>query len=87
MPLYDFRCPECDARFEAQVPYGQCPPCPECASADTERLLSPFVSFTIGLHGGDAKRSDATRAAREEQRSERMANLRARENRELGPKQ
>ncbi|HWF55890.1 MAG TPA: zinc ribbon domain-containing protein [Solirubrobacteraceae bacterium] len=74
MPLYDFHCLACDCRFEAQVPYGELPSCPECGAARTEKLLAPFAGpFTVGVRGYAAKKSDATRAAREEQRAERKA--------------
>jgi putative FmdB family regulatory protein len=74
VPLYDFSCRSCDARFEAQVPYGELPPCPECGAADTERRLTPFAGpFTVGMRGYAARRSNATRQAREQQRAERRA--------------
>jgi putative FmdB family regulatory protein len=77
MPLYDFRCRTCDERFEARVPYGELPPCPACGSEETERSLSPFAGpFTVAPRGTAARRSDATRKAREEQRQERRANRR-----------
>ncbi|MDQ6606576.1 MAG: zinc ribbon domain-containing protein [Actinomycetota bacterium] len=72
MPLYDFKCAACDARFEAQVPYGELPQCPECGAAATERRLTPFAGpFTVGMRGYAARQSDAQRAAREAQRAER----------------
>lgn len=72
MPLYDFRCHDCQERFEANVPYGELPACPACGGAATERLLAPFAGpFTVGMRGYAARQSNATRAAREEQRAER----------------
>jgi len=72
MPLYDFSCPACGARFEARVRYGERPECPECGGSKAERLLSPFAGpFTVGLRGVAARRSNARRQAREEQRRER----------------
>jgi putative FmdB family regulatory protein len=74
VPLYDFRCLSCEYRFEAQVPYGELPACPECAGVETERLLTPFAGpFTVGMRGYMAKQSNAKRAVREEQRAERKA--------------
>jgi putative FmdB family regulatory protein len=74
MPLYDFHCRACQAGFEAQVPYGRTPDCPQCGAGDTERKLSPFAGpFTVGMRGYAARRSNQTRAAREEQRRERRA--------------
>jgi putative FmdB family regulatory protein len=69
MPLYDFRCAECGERFEARVAYDERPPCPACGARGSERLLSSFAGpFTIRPRGREARRSDATRRAREEQR-------------------
>lgn len=74
MPLYDFICRACEESFEAQVPYGEQPACPSCGSERTERRLSGFAGpFTVGLRGHAARRSNATRRAREEQRQERRA--------------
>jgi putative FmdB family regulatory protein len=72
VPLYDFKCAACDARFEAHVPYGDLPPCPACGAAATERQLTPFAGpFTVGMRGYAGRQSNAQRAAREEQRAER----------------
>ena len=79
MPLYDFRCPSCDERFEERVPASETPPCPACGAAGTERVLSAFAGpFTVGLRGAAAKRSNAQRRVREEQRAERRAERDAR---------
>lgn len=72
MPLYDFHCHQCQERFEARAAPDELPGCPACGSAKTERLLSPFAGpFTVAPRGLAARRSNATRAAREEQRLER----------------
>jgi putative FmdB family regulatory protein len=72
MPLYDFRCRACDTRFEERTSAGELAPCPNCGSEQTERLLSPFAGpFTVAPRGLAARRSDATRRVREEQRRER----------------
>jgi putative FmdB family regulatory protein len=72
MPLYDFRCRDCEARFEARTPPGAHAACPDCGSEDTERLLSPFAGpFTVAPRGLAARRSNDTRRVREEQRAER----------------
>lgn len=84
MPLYEFRCTDCQERFEEQIPYGELPACPGCGAAATERVLTPFAGpFTVGMRGYSAKRSDAQRSAREEQRAERKA-LRTEQRREQG---
>lgn len=40
MPLYDFLCTTCGARFEELAFGGETPPCPTCGSAATERQMS-----------------------------------------------
>jgi putative FmdB family regulatory protein len=44
MPIYDYRCPACDERFEelARNP-DVIVACPACGAAETERLLSVFA--------------------------------------------
>lgn len=72
MPLYDFRCHACQARFEARSSPDALPPCPACGAEATERLLSPFAGpFTLAPRGAAARRSNALRRVREEQRAER----------------
>ncbi|HET9102776.1 MAG TPA: zinc ribbon domain-containing protein, partial [Solirubrobacteraceae bacterium] len=74
MPLYDFACPACDARFEALVAIEQVPPCPACGHPGPERLFSPIAAAPkAGLHGGDARRSDSRRRARDAQLREGLA--------------
>ena len=88
MPLYDFRCRSCEARFEARVPADGQAPCPECGAEDTERLLSPFAGpFTVAPRGVAARRSNDQRRVREEQRLERKEErLRQRAERGESPK-
>jgi putative FmdB family regulatory protein len=72
VPLYDFRCRSCGEEFEEFVPASTRPPCPACGAPEAERLLTSFAGpFTVGLRGLAAKRSNATRRVREEQRAER----------------
>lgn len=85
MPLYDFRCIDCDHRFEAQVPYGESPTCPACGHAEAERVLSAFAGpFTVGKRGYAARKSNAERTVREQQRAERKA-ARVEQRRQNGP--
>ena len=74
MPLYDFRCRACGHEFEAMAPVGGTAACPECGTADAERRLTAFAGpFTIRPRGIKAKRADAERRVKEEQRLERKA--------------
>ena len=44
MPLYEYACPDCSARFEKLVrAWGDAVSCPKCASPSVERLLSTFA--------------------------------------------
>jgi putative FmdB family regulatory protein len=53
MPIYEYRCRECDNGFEALVsasaPQAQCP---SCGSEELSRELSLFASRTNGPAGG-----------------------------------
>ena len=40
MPIYEYECRECQNRFELLVFASTSPQCPECESADLERLMS-----------------------------------------------
>lgn len=46
MPIYEFECRKCGRKFETLMKIGreEIPPCPECGSARTERLVSVFGS-------------------------------------------
>jgi putative FmdB family regulatory protein len=47
MPIYEYACPGCGARFEKLVRrFGEAVSCPACARADVERQLSVFAVAT-----------------------------------------
>ena len=73
MPLYDFACDNCGAAFEERTAASaEAPACPECGSLETRRVVTGFSGpFTRRPMGGDARRVDAVRAAKEEARLER----------------
>ena len=77
VPLYDFRCRACGTAFEQYVPADTLPPCPECGAPDPERVITGFRGpLKIGLRGGEAKRSNDRRRAREALRQEGFARQR-----------
>ncbi len=44
MPIYEYACPGCGARFERLVRrFAEAVSCPSCASADVEKQLSVFA--------------------------------------------
>jgi putative FmdB family regulatory protein len=56
MPIYEYRCPACEERFEelARNP-DVTVACPSCGAAETERLLSVFA----GIGGSKASAAPA----------------------------
>jgi putative FmdB family regulatory protein len=50
MPLYEYRCLECEHEFEALVPAGRADQasCPACGVPDVRRLLSMFAAPRAG---------------------------------------
>jgi putative FmdB family regulatory protein len=72
MPIYEFECEECGARFEVLVAAGAAVVCGECGSARTRRLYSS-VSPPGRQPRGPAVRSDESRRReREAARKDRM---------------
>lgn len=60
MPRYDYRCKQCDHRFEAQHSMqADPPPCPNCGQADLQRLITSVPSIARGMltHPGDGYRA------------------------------
>jgi putative FmdB family regulatory protein len=49
MPIYEYACRSCEHRFEELVSsYGTLVACPQCTSAEVEKLLSTFSARTAG---------------------------------------
>lgn len=73
MPIYEFECSKCRARFEEIVKAGQTAPCPRCKSSEVQRLFSPISEgrLPVGLFGKAATESDAKRKEREARRFDR----------------
>jgi putative FmdB family regulatory protein len=76
MPLYEFRCDACSERFEAVLAVSERPACPVCGAPRAERVYAFAGPFKVGPRGLAARRSDASRRVREEQRRERFARQR-----------
>ncbi len=72
MPIYEFDCRKCGARFEELTRVGASAACPNCGSDDVERRFSPISEprVPVGLHGKAARESDARRKEREARRQE-----------------
>ncbi len=47
MPIYEYCCQDCSARFEKLLPLSRAheqPPCPECSGGKTRKLLSTIAA-------------------------------------------
>jgi putative FmdB family regulatory protein len=75
VPLYEFDCCTCGARFEEIVPAGCTAPCPACGGEKVNRLFSQIAAggVAVGLTGKAAAESNARRAEREAGKRERFA--------------
>jgi putative FmdB family regulatory protein len=75
VPLYEFVCDACGARFEELVPPGATAPCPACGNERVARTFSPIADAGpgVGLTGRAARESDSRRSEREAAKKERFA--------------
>jgi putative FmdB family regulatory protein len=58
MPLYDYRCPECETAFEARHGFtADAPPCPNCGYSAPKRIITtaPAVAGGMMTHPGDGR--------------------------------
>jgi putative FmdB family regulatory protein len=74
VPLYEFDCQACGARFEEIVPAGCTAPCPACGGESVTRAVSQIAPprVPVGLSGAAGRDSDARRAEREAAKKERF---------------
>jgi putative FmdB family regulatory protein len=62
MPIYEYRCRNCDVTFEVLVRTGAVVVCPHCGDSSLDKLISaPFVSS-----GQTARQAGRTCCGREE---------------------
>jgi putative FmdB family regulatory protein len=83
MPIYEFECTRCGARFEELVRAGEKAACTSCGSDEVERRYSPIGEprIPVGLTGKAAAESNARRKEREERRRAGFAEDRKRRGR------
>ncbi|PYN87240.1 MAG: hypothetical protein DMD87_15255 [Candidatus Rokuibacteriota bacterium] len=54
MPIYEYRCKQCEAEFEKYIPAAAAAvACPTCASEQVMRKLSVFGLKTVGALSSD----------------------------------
>ena len=78
MPIYEFECEECGARFEELVAAGDASACPECRSKRTRRLYSEVAPPGRQPRGAGVRSDESRRREREAARQDRMAESRKR---------
>lgn len=62
MPIYEFECSECGARFEDLVAAGTTEaPCRECGAQDARRIVSSFGVITRQPTAGQRRRMEDAR--------------------------
>jgi len=86
VPLYEFACDACGARFEELTPPGAKAPCPACGNERVTRVFSAIVESGtgVGLTGAAARESDKRRSDREAAKKERFVAERKRGDRPPG---
>jgi len=63
MPMYEFRCLDCDVDFEDLVPSGtEAWPCPKCGQRNVRRLASA-AAFSVGGKMTTTAKSDCVGCA------------------------
>jgi putative FmdB family regulatory protein len=70
VPIYEFECTKCGARFEELTRPGDTAPCPQCKSSNVTRRYSQIGEprVPVGLFGKKAAESNARRKEREARR-------------------
>jgi putative FmdB family regulatory protein len=78
MPIYEFECEECGARFEELVAPGALSACAECGSPRTRRLFSSVSPPSRQPRGAAVRSNESRRREREAARQDRIAESRKR---------
>ena len=77
MPIYEFECEECGARFEELVGAGvDVVPCAECGATRTRRLISGFAPPGRQPRGARVRADESRRRERESARQDRITESR-----------
>jgi putative FmdB family regulatory protein len=79
VPVYEFECEQCGARFEELVAAdASAIPCAACGSARTRRLLSSVAPPGRQPRGAGVRSDESRRREREAARGERLESARKR---------
>jgi putative FmdB family regulatory protein len=78
VPIYEFECEGCGARFEELVAAGTAVTCPECGSEQTERRYSAVAPPGRQPRGARVRSGESQRREREAARQDRLSESRNR---------
>lgn len=77
MPLYDYKCPNCDSLFEARHGFDDpAPACPNCAYVEVQRVLLKAPRFAQGMNARVSDTSTATKEQLQDKWAEETPKLR-----------
>jgi putative FmdB family regulatory protein len=76
MPIYDFECAQCGARFEELVAVGEPVSCPSCGAGNARRLFSSLSPPGRQPRGAAVRSDESRRREREAARLDRIADHR-----------
>jgi putative FmdB family regulatory protein len=76
MPIYEFECEGCGARFEELVGTGETAACPACGSEGARRLYSTVSPPGRQPRGAGVRSGESRRREKEAGRQERLAQAR-----------
>lgn len=85
MPIYEFECEDCGARFEELVAAGATAACPACGSERTRRLYSTVSPPGRQPRGAKVRAGESQRREREAARQQRLGESRKRRAAGEGP--
>jgi len=78
MPIYEFECERCEARFEELVAAGGSAACPACGCERVRRLLSGVAPPGRQPRGAAVRSDESRRREQEAGRQERLATAKKR---------
>jgi putative FmdB family regulatory protein len=78
MPIYEFECEACGARFEELIAAGAVAACPRCGSERTRRRYSEVSPPGRQPRGAKVRSDESRRGEREAARQDRLAESRKR---------
>lgn len=74
MPIYEYRCGQCDNEFELLIlKTSPVPSCPSCGSQGIEQLLSGFAVSSEGTRQAHLDKARRTHRASGQRRDEKVA--------------